>query len=263
MSERVVAESRRGRGHPATTWPGSSRCCAGSSPPASAPTRRPRTSSRRRSCASWRRATGSSRGCSSPTPSPRSATSSRRMWRQQDRSARNQHRAHDPSEPEQAEDLVVASEEHAAMARAVGTLDRRGAPRPAGPRGRRPRHPLPRRGRRQHGGGRRGVSSSAPGRGCGSSTSWRSSSRSSPPRGAGPCCSSLSGADRRRQGEVGAAQHLLECALCARLSEPLLGRGPVRDDRRHRADHRGPRHRRGPPGPPASSPCGPASPGRT
>ena len=38
------------------------------------------------------------------------------LWRQQDRSARNQHRAHDPSEPEQAEDVVVASEEQAAMA---------------------------------------------------------------------------------------------------------------------------------------------------
>ena len=40
----------------------------------------------------------------------------------------------------------------------------------------------------------------------------------------------LSGADRRRQREVDAAQHLLECDLCARLSQPLLDRGPVRDD---------------------------------
>jgi serine/threonine-protein kinase RsbT len=41
---------------------------------------------------------------------------------------------------------------------------------------------------------------------------------------------SRSSADRRRQGEVDAAQHLLECALCSRLSKPLLERVPVRDD---------------------------------
>jgi serine/threonine-protein kinase RsbT len=40
----------------------------------------------------------------------------------------------------------------------------------------------------------------------------------------------LSAADRRRQNEVGAARHLLECELCAELSEPLLERGRDRDD---------------------------------
>jgi serine/threonine-protein kinase RsbT len=40
----------------------------------------------------------------------------------------------------------------------------------------------------------------------------------------------LSGGDRRRQREVDAARHLLECDLCARLSEPLLERGQQRDD---------------------------------
>ena len=45
-----------------------------------------------------------------------------------------------------------------------------------------------------------------------------------------PVLLALSGADRRRQREVDAAGHLLECTLCARLSEPLLDRGPVRDD---------------------------------
>ena len=39
----------------------------------------------------------------------------------------------------------------------------------------------------------------------------------------------LSGGDRRRQGEVDAGRHLLECALCARLSHPLLARGQRRD----------------------------------
>jgi anti-sigma regulatory factor (Ser/Thr protein kinase) len=40
----------------------------------------------------------------------------------------------------------------------------------------------------------------------------------------------LSSADRRRQAETDAAQHLLECEPCARLSQPLLSRGPARDD---------------------------------
>jgi RNA polymerase sigma factor (sigma-70 family) len=45
-----------------------------------------------------------------------------------------------------------------------------------------------------------------------------------------PVLLSLSAADRRRQGEVGAARHLLECAVCATLSGPLLERGQPRDD---------------------------------
>ncbi len=45
-----------------------------------------------------------------------------------------------------------------------------------------------------------------------------------------PVLLSLSAADRRRQAEVGAARHLLECAVCATLSEPLLERGQPRDN---------------------------------
>jgi RNA polymerase sigma factor (sigma-70 family) len=40
----------------------------------------------------------------------------------------------------------------------------------------------------------------------------------------------LSSADRRRQGEVGAPRHLLECDFCATLSGPLLERGQPRDN---------------------------------
>lgn len=40
----------------------------------------------------------------------------------------------------------------------------------------------------------------------------------------------LSSGDRRRQREVDAARHLLECDLCARLSQPLMERGQQRDD---------------------------------
>jgi serine/threonine-protein kinase RsbT len=45
-----------------------------------------------------------------------------------------------------------------------------------------------------------------------------------------PVLLALSGGDRRRQREVDAARHLLECDLCARLSEPLLERAQPRTD---------------------------------
>ena len=45
-----------------------------------------------------------------------------------------------------------------------------------------------------------------------------------------PVLLALSGGDRRRQREVDAGRHLLECDLCARLSEPLLERGHQRED---------------------------------
>jgi RNA polymerase sigma factor (sigma-70 family) len=45
-----------------------------------------------------------------------------------------------------------------------------------------------------------------------------------------PVLLALSGGDRRRQREVDAGRHLLECDVCVRLSEPLLARGQNRDD---------------------------------
>ena len=45
-----------------------------------------------------------------------------------------------------------------------------------------------------------------------------------------PVLMALSSGDRRRQREVDAGRHLLECELCARISEPLMGRGQQRDD---------------------------------
>lgn len=45
-----------------------------------------------------------------------------------------------------------------------------------------------------------------------------------------PVLLALSGGDRRRQREVDADRHLLECDLCARLSPSLLERGQQRDD---------------------------------
>jgi serine/threonine-protein kinase RsbT len=45
-----------------------------------------------------------------------------------------------------------------------------------------------------------------------------------------PVLLALSGGDRRRQREVDAGRHLLECDVCATLSGPLLQRSPQRDD---------------------------------
>jgi RNA polymerase sigma factor (sigma-70 family) len=45
-----------------------------------------------------------------------------------------------------------------------------------------------------------------------------------------PVLLAISSGDRRRQREVEAARHLLACELCARLSEPLMGRGRGREE---------------------------------
>ncbi|SNS12158.1 serine/threonine-protein kinase RsbT [Geodermatophilus saharensis] len=45
-----------------------------------------------------------------------------------------------------------------------------------------------------------------------------------------PVLFALSSGDRRRQREVDAGRHLLECDVCATLSQPLLERAPQRDD---------------------------------
>ena len=151
------------------------------------------------------------------------------MWREQDREQRNRHRAHDPSEPEQAAERVVATEEQLAIAEAVRRLDDRdrrmllahevdGEPTRALAQG-------------------RGTTSGAV-----AAQLKRARARlrveyllaleqvEPPTERCRAVLLALSSADRRRQREVDAAQHLLECELCSRLSEPLLGRGPVRDD---------------------------------
>ncbi len=45
-----------------------------------------------------------------------------------------------------------------------------------------------------------------------------------------PVLLALSGGDRRRQREVDAAGHVLQCDLCSRLSEPLMARGQTREN---------------------------------
>ena len=45
-----------------------------------------------------------------------------------------------------------------------------------------------------------------------------------------PVLFALSVGDRRRQGELDAARHLLECAVCSELSQPLIHRGQTNPD---------------------------------
>ena len=151
------------------------------------------------------------------------------MWRQQDREQRNRHRAHDPSEPEQAAERVVATEEQRAIAEAVRRLD-----------------DTDRRMLLAHEIDGEPTRTLAQGRGTTSGAVAAQLKRARarlrveyllaleqvepPTERCRAVLLALSSADRRRQREVEAAQHLLECDLCSRLSEPLLGRGPVRDD---------------------------------
>jgi serine/threonine-protein kinase RsbT len=151
------------------------------------------------------------------------------MWRSEGRELRNRHRVHDPGEPDRAEDVVVAAEEQSAIATAVGRLTEED-----------------RRVLVAHEVDGQDTASLADETG---STAGAIAARlkrtrarlrveyllaleqADPPTdNCRAVLLALSAADRRRQREVGAAQHLLACDLCSRLSVPLLGRGPVRDD---------------------------------
>jgi RNA polymerase sigma factor (sigma-70 family) len=151
------------------------------------------------------------------------------LWRQQDRSTRNQHRAHDPSEPEQAGDRLMASEEQSAMAVAISRLTDR-----------------ERQALLAHDVDGQDVRSLAEDSGSTAGAIAASLKRTrarlrveyllalehvEPPTDrCRQVLLALSSADRRRQAETDAPRHLLECEPCSRLSEPLLGRGPTRDD---------------------------------
>ena len=184
------------------------------------------------------------------------------MWRQEDRERPQPPPRARPERAGRAEELVVASEEQSAIAEALRRLTDRETGGPAGPRGERAGHPDP---------GRGGRVSTA---GAVAAQLKRTRARlrveyllaleqAEPPTDrCRPVLLALSSADRRRQREVDAARHLLECELCARLSEPLLGRGPVRDNEIHVAISADPdivgRGR-----PRASWRCGRGSPGPT
>lgn len=154
------------------------------------------------------------------------------MWREEDRHQRNRHRVHDPGEPERADELVVASAESAAMAKAVQRLDDRER-----------RLLLAHEVEGEPTSSLAGDAGSTSGAIAAQLKRTRARLRveyllaldqvEPPTDRCRPVLLSLSSADRRRQRELDAARHLLECGLCSRLSEPLLARGPQRADEVH------------------------------
>lgn len=150
------------------------------------------------------------------------------MWRDADRKRRNQHRALDLSAPEPPDARVVLDEEQSAMATALARL------------GERERRTLlahevtgtDTRTLAEREGSTAGAVAASLNR-----TRARlrveyllALEQTDPPTDrCRPVMVALSSGDQRRQREVQSAQHLLECELCARLSEPLLERGQQRE----------------------------------
>jgi serine/threonine-protein kinase RsbT len=151
------------------------------------------------------------------------------MWRDRDRQRRHQHRVVDLRPPEAPDEDVLAREDRAAVSEALARLsDRERATLLA--------HEVSGQDTRSLAaelGSTAGAVAAQLNR-----TRARLrveyllvSERVEPPtERCRPVLLAISSGDRRRQREVDAARHLLECDLCARLSEPLVGRGRSRDD---------------------------------
>ena len=151
------------------------------------------------------------------------------MWRDADRRDRNRHRMVDLSSPEAPDETLLAGEEQAAIAEALGRLDER-------ERDTLLAHEVAGHDTRSLA-ARTGSTSGAV-----AAQLNRTRARlrveyllaleqAEPPTDrCRPVLLALSSGDRRRQREVDAAGHVLQCALCARLSEPLIARGHSRDD---------------------------------
>ncbi|WP_448624155.1 sigma-70 family RNA polymerase sigma factor [Geodermatophilus sp. URMC 64] len=151
------------------------------------------------------------------------------LWREQDRHRRNQHRVVDLRPPEVPDEGLLAQEEKSAVAAALTRLSERErqtllAHEVSGQDTRTLAAEL---------GSTAGAVAAQLNR-----TRARlrveyllALERTEPPTDrCRPVLLALSGGDRRRQREVDAARHLLECEVCARLSRPLLERGQPRDD---------------------------------
>lgn len=151
------------------------------------------------------------------------------MWRDADRRRRNQHRVLDLSTPDAPETQVVLDEEQSAMATALARLSER-----------------ERRTLLDHEvtGTDTRTLAERDGSTAGAVAAQLNRTRArlrveyllaveqlEPPTDrCRPVLIALSSGDQRRQREVQAAQHLLECEPCGRLSQPLLERGQQRDD---------------------------------
>jgi RNA polymerase sigma factor (sigma-70 family) len=151
------------------------------------------------------------------------------MWRDRDREHRNLPRALDPREPDVPDEGLLAREEQSAVAEALRRM-------PAADRDTLLAHEVA---------GQDTASlaeelDSTPGAVAARLNRSRARMRveyllalegQEPPTDrCRPVLLALSRGDRRRQQEVDADRHLLECSMCARLSGPLRDRGASRDD---------------------------------
>ena len=150
------------------------------------------------------------------------------LWREQDRHRRNQHRVVDLHTPELPDSELLASEDRGAVARALAQLS-------ASERDLLLAHEVT-------GQDTRSLAEEL-GSTAGAVAAQLNRIRArlrveyllaadnvEPPTArCRPVLLALSGGDRRRQREVDAGRHLLECEVCARLSRPLLERGQQRD----------------------------------
>jgi RNA polymerase sigma factor (sigma-70 family) len=151
------------------------------------------------------------------------------MWRERDRHRRHQHRVIDLRPPEAPDEDVLAEEDRAAIAQAMSRLSEREreilmAHEVAGQDTRSLAAEL---------GSTAGAVAAQLNR---SRARLRveyllAADRVEPPtEQCRPVLLAISSGDRRRQRDVDAARHLLECEVCGRLSEPLMERGRARDD---------------------------------
>src|SRR3954471_1043150 len=151
------------------------------------------------------------------------------MWREQDRQRRHQHRVVDLRPPRLPDEDVLAQEDRAAMAEALGRLSER-----------------ERRTLLAHevsGQDTRSLAAET-GSTAGAVAAQLNRTRARlrveyllaveriepPTEHCRPVLLAISSGDRRRQRGGAGALPLLECELCARLSEPLTGRGRGRED---------------------------------
>lgn len=151
------------------------------------------------------------------------------MWQERDRHRRHQHRVVDLRPPASPDEDLLADEEKAAVARALSRLGQR-------ERAALLAHEVAQQDTRSLA-SELGVSAGAV-----AAQLNRARARlrveyllalentDVPSSKCRPVLFAISGGDRRRQREVGAARHLLECELCAQLSGPLMERGQRRDD---------------------------------
>jgi len=151
------------------------------------------------------------------------------MWRDDDRDKRNRHRVVDLRQPAAPDEQLLAGEEQSAVARALARLTER-------ERDALLAHEVSGQDTRSLA----AQTGSTPGAVAAQLNRTRARLRveyllvleqAEPPTDrCRPVLIAVSGGDRRRQREVDAARHLLECELCARLSQQLMGRGQQRDD---------------------------------